>query len=656
MSFRFVAPIHPREPSSSALPRRTKRSAACTACKARRSRCGGGYPCDRCLENGSECVFGGLDRRRKCAQRRMEQELDTVQRQLDEIIEAFDNRGYEQLEMILDKVKGQRAESGGRRRDHEIAGNRAHSDRALSGLRVSEDTQRYSSPSSPSTSSVGSLDEVDTLTEDPNRTEESRAAGYIGKESEIAWMQKLETEACKMGGGQEKGTEESIAAMSYHVDNLSLSDPAPVDPRLLPPQPWAARLVKIYFSSIAPSFPLLNRTLFMSQFEAAYSDSAHPTSKWLAVLNLVFAISAKYYQLAEPLAGRDVDDHVFLSRALSLRSSHHLVLDHADLHHVQIDLLLAIYYLASGQVNRSWRVNGSAARSALCLGLNLRAFSEHIDPISKETRARIWWTIFSLEHLLSGMTGRVPCIDYCAMSLYPPVPYDEDDFDHPELKKILGLTEQREKRLHFTINATNEELATRTAWLQSIEPNESLFFFHFVDLSIITHAAVMAIYSLQATRESHSGRGQSEIPHFQSMLQSWVSNLHPALAFTDKDKEASVSRDSRAQVSLALSYYSSQIILSRPCLTRPDLKEGTNIRFPRSRFGNDTARTCVHSALSLISVLPDEPDTAWMLKKTPWWCILHYIMQALTVLLIQISIGVVPDDIPKFKKKERQEA
>ncbi|KAL4757081.1 Zn(II)2Cys6 transcription factor [Aspergillus foveolatus] len=651
MSFRFVAPIHPREPSSGALPKRTKRSAACTACKARRSRCGGGYPCDRCLESGSECVFGGLDRRRKCAQRRMEQELDTVQRQLDEIVEAFDNRGYDQLGKIVDRVKEQRAGSGGRQRDQEIAGNCATSNGVQSDPRVFRDTRRFSSPSSSSTSSVGSLDEVDVLTEDPNRTEESRAAGYIGKESEIAWMQKLEIEACKMEGGQETEIEESIVSMSYHVDNLSLSDPAHIDPRLLPPQPWAERLVKIYFGSIAPSFPLLNRTLFMAQFEAAYSSSAYPTNKWLAVLNLVFAISAKYYQLAEPIAGRDVDDRVFLSRASCLRSPHHLVLDHADLHQVQIDLLLAIYFLALGQVNRSWRVNGSAARSALCLGLNLRAFSEHIDPVSKETRTRIWWTIFSLEHLLSGMTGRVPCLDHRSMSLYPPVPYDEDDFDHPELKTILGMTDQREKRLHFTVYATDEELAARTAWLRSIEPNGSLFFFHLVDLSIITHAAVMAIYSLQSTRESHSGRGQSEIPHYQSMLQSWVSNLHPAFAFTDKDKEPSLSRDSRAQVGLALSYYSSQIILSRPCLTRPDLKEGTNIRFARSRFGNNTARTCVHSALSLIFVLPDEPDATWMLKKSPWWCILHYIMQALTVLLIQTSIGFVPDDVTKHTRK-----
>ncbi|KAL4994263.1 fungal-specific transcription factor domain-containing protein [Aspergillus recurvatus] len=657
MSQRFVTPIHPREPSISApLPKRTKRSAACTACKARRSRCGGGYPCDRCLESGSECVFAGLDRRRKYAQRRIEQELDTAQRLLDEIIEAFDNRDFEQLGKILEKVKEQRARGGGQQQDYQNAGNSAQSDDVRNNPRVSEHTRRDSSPSSFSSYSVGSLDELDILTEDPNRTKESRAAGYIGKESEISWMQKLDTEARKLGKGQEETTEESIASMSYHVDNLSITDPAPVDPRLLPPRSWAARLVDIFFWSIAPSFPLLNRTLFMSQFEAAFSSSAHPTSKWLAVLNLVFAVSAKYYQQAEPVAGKDVDDRVFLSRALCLRSSHHLVLEHADLHEVQIDLLLAIYYLVSGQVNRSWRVNGSAARSAICLGLNLRAFSEHIDPVSKETRTRIWWSIFALENLLSGMTGRVPCLNHRAMSLYPPAPYDESDFDDPKLKTILEMTAQHGERLHFTIDATDEELASRTAWLQSIKPNASLYFFHLVDLSIITHAAVMAIYSLQSARDSHSGCGQSEIPHYQSRLHSWASNLHPAFAFTDKNiNELSLSKDSRAQVTLALSYYSSQIILSRPCLTRPVAEGGSNIRFPRSRFKNDTALTCVHSALSLISVLPDEPDTTWMLRKSPWWCILHYIMQAITILLIQLSIGVVPEDVIEPGKKEGQE-
>ncbi|RDW64372.1 Zn(II)2Cys6 transcription factor [Aspergillus mulundensis] len=644
MSLRFVAPIHPREPSttSAPLPKRTKRSAACMACKARRTRCVGNHPCDRCIEIGSECVFAGLDRRRKYAQRRAEQELDTVQKLVDEIIESFDGRNFEQLGRILERAKEQRSGNDGHRRSGQTDSDGVEADDTRTNRDASSSCRRPSSRSS--SSSVGSLDEVDTLTEDPNRTLESRAAGYIGKESEIAWMQKLDFEANKLDGGQEGTTEEPVAALSYHVDNLSITETSPVDARLLPPRPWAAHLVNIFFDSVAPSFPLLNKALFVSQFNTAFSGSCEPTPKWLAVLNLVFAISAKYYQLAEPIAGRDVDDRIFLSRALSLRTSNQLLHEHADLHQVQIDLLLGIYYLASGQVNRSWRMNGNAARAAVCLGLNLRTLSEHIDPVSKETRTRIWWSIFSLEHLLSGMTGRAPCLDHRAMSLYPPVPYDESSFDDPELQDLLGMADRREERLYWTVYATDEELASRTAWLETIQPSPSLYFFHLIDLSITTHAAVMAIYSLQTAREAQGGRGQSEIPFYQSRLQSWLSNLRPPFAFADpENNELNISRDSRVQVTLALSFYSSQIILSRPCLTRPGMKEGTNIRFPRSRFGNDTARTCVHSAISLITILPDEPDMTWMLKTTPWWTILHFVMQAITVLLIQLSVGPVSD-------------
>lgn len=275
---------------------------------------------------------------------------------------------------------------------------------------------------------------------------------------------------------------------------------------------------------------------------------------------------------------------------------------------------------------------------ATSLGLNLRALSEQIDPVSKETRTRIWWSIFFLEHLLAGMTGRSSCVDYRSISLYPPVPYDDSVFHLPNLEELLGNTILREERLQWTIYASNSELEARNRWFKIINPTPSLYFFYLVDLSILNHAAVTAVYSLTHTKNS----GQSQIRPYQEKLQTWLSNLQPPFAFTDNSNCRNLSPDNRYQVSLALTYYSSQIILSRPCLTRPDMKEGTNIRFPRSRFGNDTAKTCVQSALSLISILPETPSSEWLLKMSPWWCMVHFLMQALTVLLIQLFIGPIP--------------
>jgi hypothetical protein len=196
------------------------------------------------------------------------------------------------------------------------------------------------------------------LTQAPKRNEERWATGYIGKEFDIAWMQKLEVEASKvdMGKCQEAGSplvEEPIVSMSYHLDNQQIVDSLPVNPRLLPPKAWAARLMNIFFNSADHFFPLINRALFHSQFDRAFSQSdAEPTRKWLAVLNLALAIGAKYHHFAEPDAGKDANDRIFISRAISLNETHMMAIEHLDLHQVQIDLLLAIYYLASGQVNR----------------------------------------------------------------------------------------------------------------------------------------------------------------------------------------------------------------------------------------------------------------------------------------------------------------
>ncbi|OJJ52165.1 hypothetical protein ASPSYDRAFT_95860 [Aspergillus sydowii CBS 593.65] len=625
-SLRVLAPFHRDDFSrqSLPLPKRTKSSNACTACKARKSKCGGGQPCNKCVEIGSACIFDtGRDRRRKYAQRHAEQELILLRQLLDEIVDAFDAGDLAQLGKFLSDVRRSHSSQSESQERSLPSDEQIRTDVKDIITPVSRENARRASASSDSSASIGSLDEVDALTEDPNRNLESRAAGYIGKESEVAWMQKLDAEASKLNSESQQQSppiEGPIASMSYHVDHLPIDDSPTVEPRLLPPKPWAARLMNIFFESIAHSFPLLNRPLFASQFNHAFTSSAEPTQKWLAVLNLVFAISSKFYQWANPVTGKDVNDRIFLLRAISLSSSHDLVIKYPDLHQVQIDLLLAIYHMISGQINRSWQINGRAARSATSLGLNLRALSDQIDPVSKETRTRIWWCIFYLEHLLTGMTGRSSCVDYRSISLYPPVPFDESVFRLPDLEDLLGNIALREKRL---------------------QPADSLYFFHLVDLSVITHAAITATYSVTATEDS----GLKKIPHYQEKLQTWLSNLQPPFAFTDAYNNPTVSRDRRGQVSLALAYYSSQIIVSRPCLTSPDAEKGKGIRFPRSQFRNDTAKTCVHSSLALISVLPDQPSTEWVLKMTPWWCILHYVMQALTILLIQLSIWPVPSQI-----------
>jgi hypothetical protein len=55
---------------------------------------------------------------------------------------------------------------------------------------------------------------------------------------------------------------------------------------------------------------------------------------------------------------------------------------------------------------RAWHVNGLAIRFAQTLGLNLRNDVQEFDEVEKELRIRIWYALYSVEHLLCFMTGR----------------------------------------------------------------------------------------------------------------------------------------------------------------------------------------------------------------------------------------------------------
>lgn len=242
------------------------------------------------------------------------------------------------------------------------------------------------------------------------------------------------------------------------------------------------------------------------------------------------------------------------------------------------------------------------------------------------------------------MTGRMSYVDYQSMPLNLPLPYDEIRFRQPAARDLPGSTTLHRRELRWTIDSNYSQLCKRDQWLATIIPSQSLYFFHLTDLAVITNAASNAVYSLTAANSSI----KDSILFYQGKLKSWLSSLQPVFGFTAfnakhaDESPKPPSADSREQIGLVLAYYGSQVILNRPCLTHPDIKAGTNIRIPRSYFGDTTAKACVHFALAIISVLPDEPDMKWVLKMTSWWYLLHTIMRALTILLIQLSIGQVP--------------
>lgn len=212
------------------------------------------------------------------------------------------------------------------------------------------------------------------MEEDFNRDESARATGFIGKSSEISWLQRLcrevngeaakksdtRTELAETGQssppltpGRDGQNDALIASLNYYADNMDMGLPEQVDSHEIPPREVANRLFGAYLTSVHPSFPIIGMSTFISQYQLFFSQpSVKPGNKWLAILNLIFATAAVYSHLVHAEWEANEDDHVvYFSRARVLSMKDPLF-DHPDLQQLQVEGLTCFYLLATGQINR----------------------------------------------------------------------------------------------------------------------------------------------------------------------------------------------------------------------------------------------------------------------------------------------------------------
>ncbi|EYE96331.1 fungal specific transcription factor domain-containing protein [Aspergillus ruber CBS 135680] len=441
--------------------------------------------------------------------------------------------------------------------------------------------------SSSSYRSMWSSDAEGVINEDISRNEESRATGFLEKTSELSQLQNLhiETESCSRPGHAlprqtSSGTshENHITSECYHANEALMLKSKQLNLYDLPPRHTADKYCDIYFNFVNIHFSIVRRSLFLSH--------------------------------------------------------------HSDLQLVQIEALIAFYFLVQSQVGRAWKMIRIASSSAIALGINLRNVDDKTDSICKESRCRLWCSIFMLEHSLATMTGRPSSLNG-TFSVHPPFPYSECSFSSFPASRFLNDDSERERIANWTLFENNSQTKARFEQLQSIRPNSSLYFTYQMDLSHIASMISSRIYGVP-TLWKEWDQVESSIKLYSQKLTQWLSTIHTSFAFADSEGELLQHISTREQVGLALYYYSTRILINRPCLSRSGLRKNSDFEFPRSHFSNDAAITCLRSALLLISVLPDEPSQQWFYTISPWWTMRHFIIQAINVLLVHLSVNSAP--------------
>jgi hypothetical protein len=195
-------------------------------------------------------------------------------------------------------------------------------------------------------SSVGTNEDLDFLGEDALGDLGSSETGYMGRNSQIQWMRALQRKLDQPGGGPSdmsyaapRDNEEAPSKRSdapyerqkqsagagplsdyyFYLDNTDINIDID-DPDVVPPVEIAKKLFESYQVAAHDPFRILNSS-FEEELQTYYRVSQRGGTmnvcvKWKAILNLVFAIGARFSHLVSgDRRANGFDHHVYMSRA-----------------------------------------------------------------------------------------------------------------------------------------------------------------------------------------------------------------------------------------------------------------------------------------------------------------------------------------------------
>ncbi|KAF2259054.1 hypothetical protein CC78DRAFT_572112 [Lojkania enalia] len=638
-----------------ATPRDRRRvSRACTACRSHKIKCTGDTPrCRHCQVAGRECVYV-LPRRDKL---RIVTERCV---QMAELLNGLRARtGEEDSARIADLLEAVEEDISEMRQTPTSSNPDTDADET----RAAGEASRLGSMNSLATESL------DLLEENLLRDETARATGFVGKNSEVQWLrsiiQQLEKEESAKATSQSSfpgavpsrrgsaniGSVEQVTSFSFYLDSDGVDvNPDFLDPYELPSPETVERLLDYYFQTVHEAFPIFSRTVFLDKIgrylerlKTGTAESNPLSHKWLAILNLVLAIGARYSHLVQASWQGEERDHLsYHARARFLALGPSALTNHPDVNQIQITGLLSFYYISTGQVSRSWVMMGVALRFAFALGLHIRNEDPSTSLFRREMLVRVWWSLYSLERLLSAITGRPSMIVDGCCSVPLPIPVAEDQLtqkaeDAERLRKVPSNTPAASSS---TI-ASSFSTTSMGRLLIPINPNSipeanpGSFFRAIVQMGLITQNVILTLYSTGTVVRS-LGDVQNDIVGFVQRLDQWSASLPPEFDFQTQRLGPSrfSDRHARERMILGLHFCSARILLTRPCLGGlGQIPTDSNVS---QAFILRMAKICVEAAKTAADFLPDQPFPLFIYEKGPWWSIVHYLMQAVSIFLLTI--------------------
>ncbi|KAF2030932.1 hypothetical protein EK21DRAFT_64343 [Setomelanomma holmii] len=517
------------------------------------------------------------------------------------------------------------------------------------------------------TASAGSNEDLDHLDEDLMRTRESRETGYVGQNSEVQWLRSVQRQTEHTGSDRRQpygppgagqnavsaradalherrdntkddarqGSMQHITDSTFYLDSDNIEVDIVVDPYELPEPDIAERLLDCYFETVHPSFPLVPdayRDQYRKYLASVNKNEPYQVpQKWRAQMNLLFAIGAKYSHLiGTDWAGDERDHLVYMTRAVHLLGLKDtvMIISGPDLNLVQATGALSFYFLAIGHVSRAWVMIGVSIRLALALGLHLRNEDPSAEESRKESLIQTWWSLHSIECLVSTITGRPPVIAFedCTVPLPHSLP---GELQQP---RPTPRHTSRKRNGHASPQTTGNSVASDTG---KHILNSGRYLIGHIKVTLISQKALLNLYSPRTAAQSWEFI-QGKISEMLTELEEWSTTALPEgrRGLGKKDK----TKHEREQFLLKTDYWSTKMLITRPCLCRIE-RRIRNESSTSANFNTTSAEACVEAALEMVKLFPDQPDLDFLYSKGPWWAVVHIIMQSMAVLLLEMAYG-----------------
>ncbi len=191
------------------------------------------------------------------------------------------------------------------------------------------------------------------------------AAGFVGKISEVSWIQRCREILFRQSAGGVDISQRDLDLhllraqdLNYHMDDVELLsvDEDRVDALEWPPLEEAMALSKAFFDSLYAVFPFIDQDQFydvLNHFPRHKAGLSWDERRWLSMANLVFGLGSRWLHLAAPESEFGSEDHLlYYARARSLGLDHRLLFDHPTLEQIQALGLLAGYLFVNNSIAR----------------------------------------------------------------------------------------------------------------------------------------------------------------------------------------------------------------------------------------------------------------------------------------------------------------